>query len=322
MPTDLNEPDSSGGALPTFVVGGTLRGGTTSLFTFFASRPDIGMSRQKEPHFFSFRAADLSRHGPYEDPSDIVTDDTSYRALFADCAAKPVRGECSSSYLYLARQAAPAMRELIPEVRVVFVLRDPVARAHSHYRLQRIHGWEPAATFEEALAEEEARAESGWLFPFHYKAIGRYGEQVPYYLECFRPEQLLFVRFERMVSEWSDVARELLEFISADVGGGVGTLPQENPSGLPRSFRLAAATYGQSPVRRLAHHLVPVPQLRRLIGHTIFRFNKRGGDPIPRAAAAMLAEYYQRDVERLRDLIGFDVDPWFKAWQRVASAGS
>ena len=83
-----NRTPARAGALPTFLVGGTLRGGTSSLFRFLADRADIGMSRQKEPHFFSFRGADLSRHGPYEDPSDIITDEAAYEALFADCATK------------------------------------------------------------------------------------------------------------------------------------------------------------------------------------------------------------------------------------------
>src|SRR3972149_3433186 len=139
-----NRTPERAGALPTFLVGGTLRGGTSSLFRFLADRPDIGMSRQKEPHFFSFCGADLSHHGPYEDPSDIITDAAAYEALFADCATMPVRGECSSSSLYHGERPASLMRELIPDARLVFVLRDPVARAYSHYRLQRLSRWEPA----------------------------------------------------------------------------------------------------------------------------------------------------------------------------------
>ncbi|HLF71753.1 MAG TPA: sulfotransferase domain-containing protein, partial [Dehalococcoidia bacterium] len=216
------------GALPTFVVGGTLRAATSSLYSFFGGRPDIGMSGQKEPHFFSFAGADTIRHGPYEDPSDIVTDLADYRSLFAHCATDPVRGECSSSYLYLAERAAPLLRELIPEARLIFVLRDPVERAYSHYRLQRLYGWEPAQTFEEALAKEEQRIAAGWLFPFHYRAIGNYAGQIPHYLEHFPREQIRFVRFERMVRDWPRVARELLDFIGADAdAASIAELPRE-----------------------------------------------------------------------------------------------
>jgi hypothetical protein len=231
------------------------------------------------------------------------------------------RGECSSSYLYLAERAAPLMRQLIPDARLVFVLRDPVERAYSHFRLQRLYGWEPARTFEEALEKEEERIAAGWLFGFHYRAIGNYAGQIPHYLEHFPREQLRFVAFERMVRDWPNVARELLEFIGADPdAAAIAALPRENQSGLPRSHRLAAVAFGHGGARRLAHRLVPAHGLRKLMGQTIFKLNKRGGGVIPPRAAAMLAEYYRPGAERLRDLVGLDVKPWFEAWDKASSA--
>ena len=306
------------GAWPTFVVGGTVRAGTSSLYRFLSMRRDIGMSPQKEPHFFSHSGRDLSRHGPYEDPSDMVIEPQAYRALFRQAASKPVRGECSASYLYHADRGAPLMRQLVPDLRAAFVLRDPVARAYSHYRLQRLYGWEPVDTFEEALRLEDSRIAAGWLFPFHYRSMGFYSRQVRHTLVALPANQLLFLRFEEMVRDWQTIGPRLLSFIGASAEPPLEPLPHENDSGIPRRFELSRAVFGRGRARRLAHRLIPSQWLRSKVGRAIVRANRDPTPRIPPSTAAMLAEAYYSDVIRLSEMIEINVQPWFEAWNREA----
>ena len=80
-------------------------------------------------------------------------------------------------YLY-DRDAQRRIRALVPDARLVAVLRDPVERAHSNWAHLRGAGLEPEADFATALDREPERIAAGWAHFWHYAAQGRYGEQL------------------------------------------------------------------------------------------------------------------------------------------------
>ena len=98
-------------------------------------------------------------------------------------------------------EAVTRVREMVPDARLVCMLRDPVDRAFSAYGFMRTRGWEPCATFEEALADEPRRIAEGWHHIWHYAAMSRYGEQLRHVLEVFPREQLLVLRHEDMTAD-------------------------------------------------------------------------------------------------------------------------
>ena len=183
--------------LPDFLILGTQRGGTTSLYEWLSRHPGVVPAREKEVHYFDFQMA----RGP-----------GWYRAHFPARGRHPRRltGEASPFYLFHPRVPG-RVRRLVPAARLIVLLRDPVARAHSHYRLQRRAGVEPLATFEAAVAAEpgrlrgeaaRVRAEDGYYshhFHHHsYLARGLYHEQLERWFEHFPREQFLILRSEEL----------------------------------------------------------------------------------------------------------------------------
>jgi hypothetical protein len=168
--------------LPHFLVLGAQKAGTTALYAYLRWHPAITGPSWKEVSFFD-------RHwwrGP-----------AWYRGQFPLRSGTRLVGEASPSYLFhpLAPERVGA---LVPDARLVALLRDPVARAYSHYQHEVALGREPLS-FEDALAAEpertrgeearlvaDARAFSRAWWDHTYVARGLYAEQLERWLAAGR----------------------------------------------------------------------------------------------------------------------------------------
>ena len=181
---------------PTFLVIGAQRSGTTSLNDYLAEHPAVLSAAVKEVQYF---------HRYYE------KGDRWYRARFPlatrgafvrrRAGAIPAVGETSPDYLFDPRVPA-RVHAFDPHMKLIVLLRDPVERAFSHWRMERRRGREPLS-FEEALDREESELQSELKLlletagyrdgPFRtsYVARGRYAEQLERWLQLFSHEQLL-----------------------------------------------------------------------------------------------------------------------------------
>lgn len=148
--------------LPTFLIIGSGRSGTTSLHAYLRQHPEVFMSEVKEPSFFSFMDGGIPSRGPGSEwlRRTAVTTREAYEALFAASAGARAIGEASPAYLI--DPAVPArIHALIPHVRLVAILRHPAERAHAAYLGRRRDGLDPAPTFEAALRDEDRRLGQG-----------------------------------------------------------------------------------------------------------------------------------------------------------------
>lgn len=195
--------------LPSFLIIGAQRSGTTSLFRYLRQHPDILRPLKKEIDFFDrhwHRGLQwYTTHFPLRRPGKIT-------------------GEASTNYLF--HPACPArVRSLLPGVRLIALLRDPVARAFSHYQHER-RGGNESRPFAEALAADaeavrdaHCRLAAGeladsWIHRHHsYAERGRYAEQLARWRECFPPEQLYVTTAERFYREPDEVCAEIFDFL-------------------------------------------------------------------------------------------------------------
>lgn len=165
------------GRLPDAIVIGATKAGTTSLFRYLAEHPDVFVHAQKELRFFC-------------DPARLRDGLEHYRRGFA-AAGERVAVEFSNGY---ARDpvypGVPArIAAACPDVRLVYLVRDPMSRLESHYRHRLAMGreWrEPSAA---------VRAEPSYL------AASLYGHQLSLYRRHFARERILVLRAERLFAE-------------------------------------------------------------------------------------------------------------------------
>ncbi len=158
-------------ALPTFFIIGTAKAGTTSLHHYLDLHPQIQMSAIKEPNFF----AGAENGTPY--PGGRVDRLEEYERLFDPSVE--VRGEASPSYTNHPRRVGvpERIKALVPHAKLIYLVRDPIARTVSHYQHSVAVGRE-RRSLEDALSDL-----SDPLLP--WTSTSRYASQLELYLPHF-----------------------------------------------------------------------------------------------------------------------------------------
>ena len=197
--------------LPDFLVLGAQKAGTTALYAYLRWHPGITGPSWKEVSFFD-------RHW--------WRGEGWYRGQFPLRSGGQIVGEASPSYLFhpLAPERA---RTLVPDARLIALVRNPVDRAYSQYQHAVALGREPLS-FEDALGAEDERtrgevdrlvadprAFSGAWWDHTYVARGRYAEQLERWLRVFPREQLLVVGTEELGAAPGETYAASLGFLGA-----------------------------------------------------------------------------------------------------------
>ena len=189
--------------LVTFLIAGVQKGGTTALFDYLADYPDIALPDTKELHFFDDEALDWA-----------APDYRGYHARLPDPAGRPC-GEATPIYSYW-----PNSLERIcaynPAMKLIVVLRDPVQRAWSHWRMEYARGPE-TQPFAWCIREGRQRlfAAEPWGHhrEFSYVERGFYGEQAERLLALFPRQQLLFLTSEDLRRDPGATLRQVRAFL-------------------------------------------------------------------------------------------------------------
>lgn len=176
---------------PDFVIIGAMKSGTTSLYRWLEAQPGVWMPALKEPEFFS-------RQDRWERGLDW------YASLFGDAPEESVVGEASVSYTdpVGAARSAHRMSEVIPDVRLIYLLRHPIERLRSHYRHQVQRGRE-SRPFGVAVAQPGNE----------YVARSLYFTCLEPYLDRFSRDALCVVRLEDLVDEDAPGWRSVLSHL-------------------------------------------------------------------------------------------------------------
>ena len=210
--------------LPDFLIIGTKRGGTTSLWSYLIQHPLVPRLfpawNTKTSHYFEENwprgEAWYRSHFPTE----------RQRAALERKHGGPSKvGEAAPLYMFHPAGGRAGSPTLMPQARMIVLLRDPVERAFSHWKERRSEGMEPL-DFAEALAAEESRTagERDRLIAdpddfsepydwYSYRARGRYLEHLEPWLERFDRSQLLFVASETLYREPAGTYARILDFI-------------------------------------------------------------------------------------------------------------
>ena len=185
---------------------------------------------------------------------------------FAGAGAARLAGEKSTDYLESTAAAERIARDL-PNVQLIFILREPAARAYSNYLWTRMNGLE-TEDFETALRTEDERERHlperlRFARPFSYFSRGLYADLLSPYFERFPRRQVLVLRFEDITSRPHDLAKRIHSFLGVVLrpqdADGLGVI---NPSigqeaGFDDAMRRDLLARYAEPNRRLAALLGP-----------------------------------------------------------------
>lgn len=212
-----------------FLIGGVQKGGTTALHRYLEDIPSLSMAGIKETHFFDDEVnVDWAR-----------PDYDRFHAMFAPFDGRP-RGESTPIYIYWPN-CLERIARYRPDIRLVFIFRDPVQRAWSQWKMEYARGWETQA-FAWAIREGRARVDSpeapGHHRVFSYVERGFYGRQLRRVHELFGRDQVLLLRSEDLADEPDATLATLCAF--------VGAAPPSGPVTRRRELVAKDIDYGQA----------------------------------------------------------------------------
>jgi hypothetical protein len=235
--------------LPTFLVIGSLKAGTTSLWTYLRAHPEIYMPGEKELRFF------VEQHNWHRGRA-------WYESQFAEAGDARALGEASPSYTIST--SFPGVPEriasMIPEAKLIYVMRHPIDRMRSHY-LQRV-----------ADGTETMPVEDAFRHNLDYIHTSRYAFQLEPYLERFPLERILLITSEDLRDQRPQTLRRVYSFLGVDPEFVPPVLTEEAnrtdarrervPSvgrARDRSVYRALSRVAPGPVRRLHYRLTTRP---------------------------------------------------------------
>lgn len=292
--------------MPNFLIIGAQKAGTTSLYYYLDQHPQVYMSPRKEPHFFE--GTDMNFKGPGRRIMP-VTDVHEYRKLFDGASTEKAVGEASASYLYSKRSPA-LIREHIPDVKLIVVLRNPAERAYSNFLHMMRMGREPIADFGRALQEEERRIRDGWGPLWHYGSKGFYHDQLRRYFDVFGEEQIQVHLHEDLRNRPLEVLRKVFGFLGVEEGFVPDMSRDHNPSGLPKNQTLYVL------LKRLTSHTPIGSGITRLLPGEARQYVERKilvkPPPLAPDVRRCLIEGYREDISKLEGLIGRDLSEWLR----------
>ncbi len=305
-------------ALPDFLVIGAPKAGSTALHAALAQHPALHMSPVKEPKFFLSDGPPPARGGPGDAQTyrEHVWRRPDYEALFEGAAPRALRGESTPLYLH-DRAAHRRMHALVPDAKLIAVLRDPAERAHSNWTHLWSAGLEPIGDFVRACEEEPRRIEAGWASFWHYTGLGRYGEQLEHLYRLFRREQVLVLRYLSMVDRPAETLDRICAFLGVEPGI-ISRLPRENVTAHPeatvrhrtvaRAARIAAAagqflpsttgTFLSSPLEHMLQRSAPPRQ------------------PLTWDERELVLPHFEADIRLLERITGEDFSLWLRPRER------
>lgn len=298
---------------PNFLIIGAMKSGTTSLYHYLNQHPEIYLSPQKEPHFFAYKDERIKFKGPGDQErieKMVVSDEQQYLRLFEGIKNEKAVGEASAMYLYYS-EAAKNIKEVIPDVKLIVMLRNPVDRAYSSYKHLVRDDREFLDSFEEALEAEEKRISEEWLPLWHYVEAGKYGKQLTSYFEIFNKEQIKVILFEDFKKETSKVVKSTFEFLGVNKGFTPKLDIQYNVSGIPKFQILHNYLRRESKLRKVLGCFISEKN-RDLIRNKILNFNIGSSPKLKPETRIKLENFFKDDFQKLKELIAIEEKRWFK----------
>jgi hypothetical protein len=283
-----------------FIIIGAQKSATTSLARYVGSHPAVYMPEEKELDYFSNQER-------FDRGLEFYLSE-----YFSRGDASKIWGEASPSYMCDDR-VPERIRSVLPHVHLIAILRNPITRALSHYRMACSRGLE-SRPFHECVSEAIRRRgpRSGSLdAEREFVALGEYGRILTTYRRHFERSQLLILFAEDLNTDAAPEVRKVYRFLGVDEGFRSPILGRRfNVSGDKR-FRWLRTVLDKEPVRRLVRSVVPAQRRRQWNYWFITEFATRSSRaPIMEARTReLLRRYFADDVAQLEEAFHVRV-PW------------
>ena len=292
---------------PNFIIIGAMKAATTSLYTYIKQHPDIFMTKVKEPMFFN-NFQQENNYNILGSKSKKSTTLEEYLAMFKDAKNEKAIGEASPAYIY--NENAPYLiKEHLPDVKIIAILRQPTDRAYSNFLHTKRADRENVNSFEQAIKIEKERISDNWSPLYHYIQKGFYSVQLKRYYNLFPKENIKVYLFEDVVKTPKETLKDIFKFLNVDENIEIDVSKKSNVSGTPKGilgFILKKMRY---------YNLMPKfaisDYLPTFIINLLFKSVYKDTEKLDSVLRKELTDkYYREEILKLEKLIDRDLSNW------------
>ncbi len=309
---------------PDFFIVGATKAGTTSLYYYLNSHPEVYMSPVKEPHHFA-TDIDLEHLRPQvkkrlkaQETEKFIEGEmegTLHRAyirsrelylkLFRKAEAGQIKGEASPSNLF-SKTAAKEIHDFNSNAKILIILRNPVMRAYSHYLMDLKLGF-TSLGFNDALKEDEKTTYKSWGAASNYIPLGMYFEQIKRYYAVFPEHQIKVILQEDLKRQPEKTMQQIYRFLNINESYLPNFHQKHNEALVPRNpitSRLLKIEF----LRIFLREKLENSTLKRKIKNLLF--TQPVSSSPDTATTERLKHLFKSDIEKTSTLIKHDLSEW------------
>lgn len=301
--------------VPNFLIGGVNNTGTSFLYSVLKQHPEIYVppEMRPEPSFF-FKSWEFEKGLDYYSSRWFSEVPESSIAI----------GEKSANYLFGGATTAQRIKKTLPDVKIIFILRNPIERAWANYRFTVLEGLENLP-FEEAVRQESRRVreETGiWaeIQPRSYIGRGYYAQKLKEFFPFFPRSQLHIVKSELLLSDTQHELKKIYDFLGVRMrdfkpkpSASFTSLNIVDPAiqmELRKYFgdrfdTVVEATRKELDLSQFIERPGDLEAINRLRSNM-----KAKKDTMPAGARAYLADVFSDDMQELTTIVDFDISDW------------
>ena len=284
-----------------FFIVGAPKSGTTSLYHYLSEHPQVEMSSQKEPDYFSDKA--INEQGMYY-TKNRVNSLAKYESLFVQ-KESVVYGEASVSYLFY-ENVAEDIKKYNPNAKIIIMLRDPIERAFSHYLMDYRLGL-ISDSFENVLAKI-SKHKNAHLFYQQYIEVSKYAKQIQRYLDFFKKENILFIDYEDFKKNVSKTVDQVYNFLNISTEFVADINTKHNTFIMPKN-KIIRLIYSFVFLRKILTFLSPT-YLVKSIRVLLFKSDKK--PELLKETRSLLSIIFNDDIKKMEEVLAKNYSKWIK----------
>jgi len=287
---------------PSFFIAGVPKAGTTALHEYLSKHPQVAMSRDKEPNYFSWQ--EIEQQQLYYRKKNIKTEE-EYLNLFNTNTNALIAGEASISYLFYP-ESAKRINAFQPDAKIIISLREPVSRTVSHYQMDYSLGL--VTTDLETIWRQGKNHPKTGLYYQQYFQLSEYFHQVENYLQVFSKEKMLIFLHEELIEDQSRCLKKLCDFLKIDFNLAPLEISSRNVT-LAGKNKVVRYLYSNDFVRK-GLSLLTNESVKSTVKKLLFTKSK-----FPEIRAAFKSElksHYQSDLINLERITGLNLNKWYQ----------
>ncbi|MCA9735203.1 sulfotransferase domain-containing protein [candidate division KSB1 bacterium] len=285
-----------------FFMVGAPKTGTTSVYEYLKTHPQVFLPSVKEPNFF----VEVGNNCP---TSDNINDVIEYLSLYENMpSATLIAGDCSVSYMH-DPLAAEKIRKLIGgDAKILIVLRDPCDRAYSHWLMDVREGFQNLDFLDAVKKDYHSEGRKGFCFSHMYVECGLYADAIVRFRETFGIDKVKIILNGQLKDDPENCLKEIFKFLGVNIDHSIDISARHNTAAEPRN-KFVKFLFHNIKLRLFLKKIMPKnlrSNIRKII--TVSAKDKK----ISQIEREFMLKYYYDDILKTEKLIGVNLSTWRK----------